>query len=70
MHYINAAADFVAPPNSLKHALARLVVFLGLAAAVIWIGHHVDAPISVGWAFGYLWGALTVYGAVRPHLKQ
>jgi hypothetical protein len=70
MRYLNITADFMAQPHSLRHALARFTVFVLLAFVSIWIAHRVDQPVSVGWLFGYLWGGLTVYGSLRPFLKQ
>jgi hypothetical protein len=69
MRYVNAVADFVAQPRSLRHAIARFSVFVLLAALSIWLSHHAGSPVSIGWMFGYLWGALTVYGSLRPHLR-
>jgi hypothetical protein len=69
MHYLNIVADFMAQPNSLLHALARFALLVLLVFVSVWISHYVDTPVSVGWFFGYLWGTLTAYGSLRPHLK-
>jgi hypothetical protein len=70
MYYVNVVADFMVQPTLLSHALARFAAFVLMTIALIWISHHVGTPVSIGWMFGYLWGGLTVYGSLRPLLKQ
>lgn len=62
---IEVAADFIEPPQTLRHALLRVAVFLALAVVVIWLGNLTNLKVSFGWMFGYAWGGLTVYSAMR-----
>lgn len=62
---VDKIADFVAKPATWPAAMLRMLGFLALGLLAIEIGWWAGVPFSVGWTFGYAWGALTVYGSMR-----
>lgn len=74
MNAINAVADFVAMPDPTRttwqRAVLRGLAFMMLAVLCLALGDWLRLPLSIGWMFGYAWGALTVYGTMRPHLRS
>ena len=70
MKTINALADLVAPPTTFWGGLLRMVIIFGpFLFTIVALDNyfHSCAPAAF---FSYALGALTTYGAMRPHLKD
>ncbi len=65
MKQINAIADWMAIPATWERAILRLLLLLICGTAVVLFGNWVGLPVSIGAAFGYIWGSLTTYGNCR-----
>lgn len=64
MKYLDLAADFVAPSDTWRRGIARLLVFMLLIFLVLAISDFTGLK-SIVFMFGYAWGGLSVYGFMR-----